>query len=218
MRTLRGLWWIGFAALLAGCGPSDDAFGPDPDFSKLDAQASAPTGTISHDGVTRGVTLVDAVRAPEVAILDLSHVTPSKTTCAALAHGDATGSCSCSGGGGFSYDFSDLVGQRTSAPVLRMRLEECSVSGQILDGREFAELPANAEPLVSAELDRDSSTVEVWRTNGEWWSRIAVSDGAIVVGLAADPAEKTVLVKDRAATWTCADQRCTSPGGETRNL
>jgi len=215
---LRGAWWIGLAAILVGCGPSsDDAFGPDPDFAKLDAQGS-PTGTISHDGVSRGVTLLDAIRATEVSILDLPHLTPSKTSCAALAHGDATGTCSCSGGGTFSYDFSDLVGQRPNTPVLRMRLDRCSVSGQVLDGREFAELPANAEPLVSAELDYASSTVQVWRTNGEWWSRIAVSDGAIVVGLAGDPAQKDVLVKDRLATWTCADERCTSPGGETRNL
>jgi hypothetical protein len=216
---LRDVWWTGFAALLVACGPSsDDAFGPDPDFARLDAQLATPTGTISHDGVSRGVTLVDALRAPEVSILDLSHVTPSKTSCAALAHGDATGTCACSGGGSFSYDFSDLIGTRSGAPVLRMRLDECSVLGQILDGREFAELPKSAEPIVSAELDSESSIVQVWHTNGVWWSRVGVSDGAIVVGLAEDPGQKDVLVKDRVATWTCAGDRCTGPGGETRNL
>jgi hypothetical protein len=202
------------AAILVGCGPSsDDTFGPDPDFGKLDAQ-STPTGTISHDGVARGVSIVDAVRAPEVSILDLPHVTASKTSCAALAHGDATGTCACSGGGSFAYDFSDLVGAHEGTPVLRMRLDQCSVSGQVLDGREFAELPANAEPIVTADL----GGVQVWRTNGAWWSRIGVSDGAIVVGPDQDPSRHDVVVKDRAATWTCDDQRCTSPGGETRNL
>ena len=202
-----------------GCGPSsDDAFGPDPDFAKLDTQQATPTGTIAQDGVSRAVSVVGALREPHLSILDLAHVAPSKTTCSALAHGDAVGSCACPDSGSFSYDFSELVGARPNGDpaVLRMRFVACGVQGLVLDGREFARLAADAE--VSADLEVAGAPLQVWRTTSDWWSRVSVSDGDIVVGVAEDQARHDVIVRDRAATWTCAADKCTAPGEPTREL
>jgi hypothetical protein len=82
---------------LAGCsgGSSSDRFGPDPDFDTLDAQLATPTGSLSTAGVARSVDAIDALSAPEIAIGTLAHATPSESECAALAHGDPTGTCAC---------------------------------------------------------------------------------------------------------------------------
>jgi hypothetical protein len=210
----------GAVGLILGCGPSaDDGFGPAPDFAKLDSDAAPPTGTLASDGVTRAVAVVAALRDPAVSILDLAHVAPSKTDCAALAHGDASGACACPESGSFSYDFSDLVSAKKSGDpaVLRMRFLGCGVRGEVLNGREFAKI-GGSESAVSADLDVGGAPLHVWHTTSDWWSRVSVSDGEILVGVAPDQARRDVIVRDRAATWTCAEPRCTDPGGTTRDL
>src|SRR6476661_2225956 len=114
MKRVRGCAMAAMAAAVWGCSgsASDDGFGQDPDFGTLDARLSTPTGTIAPSAVSRSVDAVEALRTPAVSIVALSRVTPSKTDCAALAHGDAIGSCACPRGGQLEYDFSEIVSAR----------------------------------------------------------------------------------------------------------
>ncbi len=221
-------------AIAVGCGgggsTTSDTFGPDPDFGTLDARLSTPTGTMSAPTVGLAAALLDAIRSPQVGIDALTRVTPSNTSCDALGHRDAAGTCACPAGGSFAYDFSALADHSSgSAPkVVRMRLSRCHTADLVLDGEEFAELTDGAASIVTAQLAVSrvaatapssevppSSDVVVWSTGAGLWARVAVSDGAIVVGSAdsASPSPSasaptsplgTVTVKDRSTTWTCS--------------
>jgi hypothetical protein len=229
------------ASLLAcggGGGASNDGFGPDPDFSTLDARLGAPTGTMSTPEVGAAVRVLEAMQSPELAIDVLATVTPSKTTCAALGHHDTTGTCGCPSGGTFDYDFDELAGRASDgAPAtLRLRFARCAAGGVVLDGEEFAAFQAGAVTARTAHLvvtgassgsaaSGASQDVVVWSApaSADVWARVAVSDGAIVVGTAAhagskDGAGDQIVVKDRRATWTCsvhdAEPQCTGPDGK----
>lgn len=233
------------AACLVACGggggASTAAFGPDPDFSKLDATLGAPTGTLSAPAVSGAARVLDAMQSQELSIDVLATVTPSRTTCAALGHHDTTGVCACPGGGTFDYDFQELAtSAHDGAPAtLRLRLLQCGAqSGVVLDGEEFAVFQGGAVTARTAHLTATAPAANgapalpagefvVWSaaTSGNLWARVTVSDGAIVVGAAARatgadaPTSNQVVVKDRHATWTCsvreAEPRCATPeGGE----
>jgi hypothetical protein len=93
-----------------------------------------------------------------------------------------------------------------------------------LDGSQFAQLSATKEAASTADLRVTEGSggaptpIAVWHTSGDWSSRVAVSDGTIMVSVARDEARHDVVVRDRAATWTCTEQRCTAPGGTTLDL
>jgi hypothetical protein len=247
---------VGFGAIVLGAvvGCSGGAtsassdFGPDPDFASLDQQAQAPTGSLAADGVSRAVQAIDALRAPAVAIGTLAKVSASKTSCDALAHGDAAGTCACPGGGVIDYDFTALADARasgaTGAITLRTRLVRCTVGGVTLDGRQFAQAEHDDVQAIDAQIDVGAPgaapvSLAVWHDGTTWWARTQVSDGQIVVGVADAPTAgqgRLVVVKDRASTWTCAlpsdgaardgnddhgtagAAHCTSDAGATREL
>jgi hypothetical protein len=211
-------------ALAVGCGGnsgSNDAFGPDPDFGSLDTRLSTPTGTLTSDGIARAVEAVDAVRSPAASIALLSHDAPSKTSCAALGHGDPIGTCACPQGGVFDYDFAELqsanAGSNQGRITLRMRLVHCRLDTTTFDGTEFAQITHGGSTLIDAQLDLSTPAgaaqhVDVWRESDTWWARAQVGDGAIVVGVPTDGDAEHVLVKDRASVWSCArdgEKACT---------
>jgi hypothetical protein len=221
-------------SMLVGCGggASPDAFGPDPDFATLDGRLSTPTGTLSTTTVDAAVSALDAVRAPELSIDALARVSPSNTTCDALGHRDATGTCACPAGGTFTYDFSEIADRARppgSVATLRMKLDHCAIGDHVLDGKQFAERDGDTIRAFTAELTvtRAANAVDVvvWSTGSGEWARAAGSDGEIVVGATPKPSSDTpsesVIVKDRQTTWTCsvsdAGQRCSSANGQERD-
>ncbi len=222
------------AASLVGCGGggvSADGFGPDPDFASLDARLSTPTGTLSVTAVDAAVSALDVVQSSALSVDALARVTPSHTTCEALGHRDATGTCACPGGGSFAYDFSELTGGAHASGIatLRMKLSRCTIGDRVLDGEQFALRDGDTSSALTAQVTVTRANVAVdvvvWRDGRAGdkaaWARAIASDGAIVVGglpaATRDPADRSVLVKDRRTTWTCsvndAGLRCSSTSG-----
>ena len=223
------------ACALAGCGggggASGSTFGPDPDFATLDARLSTPTGTLAAGTVEAAVSALDAVQSPSLSIDALVQVTPSNTSCQALGHRDASGTCACPNGGTFAYDFSELAdgAPATGAVTLRLKLDRCAVGDRVLDGAEFAHREGGVTTARAAQLTvtRGAAAVDiaVWSAGAGLWARATGSDGAIIVGAPQesprDGASRSVVVKDRSTTWTCtvtdAEERCSNPQGGERD-
>jgi len=167
-----GMMGLGFAV---GCSSSsNDPFGPEPDFQKVEGQYVAPTGTFSQGiegsivaglqqqkesqtggfgvGGVPAATSNGGVTSKALHFLDTQ--SSGTSFCAGLSSGAEQGSCSCPGGGLLAYDLTglrQLQGYRGGAidVTLKVRANACNVDNASIDGTEFIKLKSNGTPSAT---------------------------------------------------------------------
>lgn len=248
---------VGIALIACGgAGGESDLFGPSPNFAEIRADFAKPSGTFAAGDEAHAFQAYADKRATAHAtspvigvvssgvssqLLAALEVSPSKTTCRALAHGDVTGTCTCSGGGAFTYDLTGVDRTRAaSGPMdvtLKGRFFRCNDGHTTLDGQEFVHMlrasgtPADLEMLLDSRItvEKEGKTHlyehELAYENGTWWTEVVVKDGTLVIGDQGwdDTAKSgTLTVRDRQGTWTCTTTagkgRCRSTKGATRDV
>jgi hypothetical protein len=259
-------------AVLAGCSSTatNDPFGADPDYASIQSRFSTPDGTFnaanaksvfarysddqktSQDIDVGGAAKVggggtgttsSGLKSQALHLLDLAESgSATSPRCTSIEHGDTTGSCSCEGGGSFTYDFSGIrEAQQSSGPIdvsLKLRVDGCSTQGLRLDGREFVrvhfdrgggKIDANSASVllvadITATKDAESHRIDLAArvTQSTFEIALRVDDGWITIKGSGTADDGSFTVRDRDGSWTCTvvsgAGTCTGSSGETRSF
>jgi hypothetical protein len=238
-----------FGVVVAGCGGSDssDPFGPEPDYASVQQRIQSPTGTVSERNLSAVLSRYSEQRDTSAlgnVGLGTSTSTSSGTgtgtttthsqalhilggssgltaSCAALAQGNATGSCACPSGGSFAYDFSALRYVQSSGLIdasMKVRFDACRTHDVNLDGREFVHVHGNhsgssadfgsldvvlvADFVVSKGAETHTIDLAAMVHNGAMEIAVAVDDGWVTIS-ANTSNTGAFVVRDRNGSWTC---------------
>ncbi len=261
-----------FALVAVGCGSSGstDPFGAEPDYAAIQQRISSPTGTISERnmsavfarysqqrdmsalgnvGIGSSTTTTTGTGGSSTtthsqALHILGGSSGLQASCSALAQGNLTGSCSCTSGGSFTYDFSGIGSvQQATGPVdasIKVRFDACQMDDLGLDGREFVHLHANrggssldlnsldlvlvANLVVSEAAETHTIDLAAVLHQGEMEIAIAVDDGWVTIEATSSGAagSGSFVVHDRNGSWTCdvtnGSGTCHDDQGNTRTF